>query len=79
MVEVPFTEFGSLVLVLYDVEDGILRGLWFDYSPVDAKRKKPIRRQRSNVGTVTSTSQRPPKRHQLDSQPVGTYLSYSAH
>ncbi|KAL6340037.1 hypothetical protein AAG906_038872 [Vitis piasezkii] len=48
VVEVPFTEFGSLVLALYDVEDGISRGLWFDYSPVDAKKKKPIRRQRPN-------------------------------
>ena len=44
VVEVPFTNFGSLVLALYDVEDGILRGLWIDFSHVDAKGKKPSRR-----------------------------------
>ena len=27
VVRVPFADFGSLVLALYDVEDGILRGL----------------------------------------------------
>ena len=41
VVEVPFTDFGSLVLALYDVEDGISRGLWTNSSPTDAKRKKP--------------------------------------
>ena len=34
---VPFTDFGSLVLALYDVEDGISRGLWSDSSAIDAK------------------------------------------
>ncbi|KAL6319744.1 hypothetical protein AAG906_036801 [Vitis piasezkii] len=39
---VPFTDFGYLVLALYDVEDSISRGLWYDSSLVDAKGKKPI-------------------------------------
>ena len=43
VVGVPFTDFGSLVSTLYDVEDGILRGLWYDYSPVYAKEKKLVR------------------------------------
>ena len=42
VVRVPFTDFGYLVLVLYDVDDDISRGLWSDFSPVDAKWKKPV-------------------------------------
>ena len=42
MVEVPFTDFGTLISALYDVDDGISRGLWSDYSPIDAKGKKPV-------------------------------------
>ena len=76
VVGVPFTNFGSLVSALYNVEDGIQRGLWYDFSPVDAKGKKPVGRQKSNVGTITSTSQRPPKRHQLVPQPTRTYPFY---
>ena len=63
VVGVPFTDFGSLVSALYDVDDDISRELWYDYSPVDAKGKKPVGGQRSYVGTITSTSQRPSKRH----------------
>ena len=59
VVKVPFTDFGYLVSTLYDVEDGISRGLWYDSSHVDAKGKKPIGGQRS----ITSTSQRPSRRH----------------
>ncbi|KAL6325116.1 hypothetical protein AAG906_022683 [Vitis piasezkii] len=32
MVKVPFIDFGYLVSALYDVENGISRGLWSDYS-----------------------------------------------
>ena len=42
MVGVPFTDFGSLVLALYDVEDGISKGLWTNSSPSDVKGKKPF-------------------------------------
>ena len=42
VVEVPFTDFGSLVLALYDVEDGISRCLWTDSSLADVKGKKPF-------------------------------------
>ena len=63
MVKVPFIDFGYLVSALYDVEDGISRGLWYDSSPVHAKGKKPVGGQRSDVGIITSTSQRPPRRH----------------
>ena len=41
VVEVSFTDFGSLVLALYDVEDGISRGLWANSSLIDAKGNKP--------------------------------------
>ncbi|RVW63960.1 hypothetical protein CK203_056779 [Vitis vinifera] len=47
VVGVPFTDFGSLVLALYDVEDDISRGLWADSSPSDVKGKKPFKGQRS--------------------------------
>ena len=42
VVGVPFTDFRSLVLSLYDVEDGISKGLWTDSSPSDVKGKKPF-------------------------------------
>ena len=64
VIGVPFIDFGSLVSALYYVEDGISRGLWSDSSPVDAKGKKPVGGQRSNVGTITSTSERPSRHHQ---------------
>ena len=56
VVEVPFTDFRPMVLALYDVEDGISRGLWSDSSAIDAKRKKPIGGQILDMGTITSTS-----------------------
>ena len=40
---------------MYDVDDGISRGLWAYSSPIDAKGKKPVGGQRSYVGTITST------------------------
>ena len=72
-------DFGSQISALYDVEDGISRGLWSNFSPVDAKGKKPVGGQRSDVGTITSTSQRPLRRHHPVLQSTGTYLSYSPH
>ena len=42
VVGVPFTDFGYLVLALYDVEDGISRCLWTDSSLADVKGKKPF-------------------------------------
>ena len=57
VVGVPFTDFDSLVLALYDVEDDISRGLWTYVSPTDVKGKKPSREQRSSdVGTITFIS-----------------------
>ncbi|KAL6331423.1 hypothetical protein AAG906_011361 [Vitis piasezkii] len=47
VVGVPFTDFGSLVLALYDVEDDISKGLWTYSSPSDVKEKKPFGRQKS--------------------------------
>ena len=40
VVGVPFTDFGSLISTLYDMEDGISIGLWSNSSPVDAKGEK---------------------------------------
>ena len=78
VVRVPFTDFGSLVLALYDVEDGISKDLWTYSSPTDVKGKKPSGGQRSvDVTVISSTSQRPPKHHQPIPQVTGTYLSYA--
>ena len=56
VVGVPFTDSGSLVLAIYDVEDGISKGLWTDSSLSDVKRKKPSGGQRSvDVSAIIST------------------------
>ncbi|RVX07816.1 hypothetical protein CK203_021870 [Vitis vinifera] len=52
VVEVPFADFGSLVMALYDVEDGISRGLWTDSSPSDIKGKKPFVGPRPDVSAI---------------------------
>ncbi|RVW95318.1 hypothetical protein CK203_034202 [Vitis vinifera] len=49
MVGVPFADFGSLVLALYDVEDDISRRLWIDSSPSDIKGKKSFGIERPSV------------------------------
>ena len=57
VVGAPFTDFGSLVMALYDVEDGISRGLWTDSSPSDIKGKKPFVGPRSaDVSAIGSSS-----------------------
>ena len=76
VVGVPFADFGSLVMALYDVEDGISRGLWVDSSPNDVKGKKPFIGQRStDVSAIGSSSQRPPRRYQPVSQLLETHPS----
>ena len=78
VVGVPFIDFGYLVLALYDVEDGISRGLWTNASPTDVKGKKPFGGQRSfDVSVISSTSQRLPRRHQPIPQLTRTHLSYA--
>uniref|UniRef100_F6H687 Uncharacterized protein n=1 Tax=Vitis vinifera TaxID=29760 RepID=F6H687_VITVI len=80
VVGVPFTNFGSLVLALYDVEDGISRGLWTDSSPSDVKWKKPFGGQRSvDVSAISSTNQRPSRRHLPVPQLLETHPSYVPH
>ena len=43
VVGVSFIDFSPLVLALYDVEDGISKGLWTNSSPTDVKGNKPSR------------------------------------
>ncbi|KAL6346575.1 hypothetical protein AAG906_000193 [Vitis piasezkii] len=62
VVGVLFVDFGSLVLALYDVEDGILRVLWTDSSPSDVKGKKPLGGQRIGI-------ERPPVSYTATEQP----------
>ena len=79
MVGVPFADFGSLVLALYDVEDGISRGLWTDSSPSDIKGKKPFVGQRLvDVSAIGSSNQRPLRRHQPIPQLSKPYSSYTS-
>ncbi|WJZ87423.1 hypothetical protein VitviT2T_006803 [Vitis vinifera] len=78
VVGAPFTDFGSLVMALYDVEDGISRGLWTDSSPSDIKGKKPFVGPRPvDVSAIGSSSQRPPRRHQPVPQLLETHPSYT--
>ena len=80
MVGVPFANFGSLVLALYDVEDGISRGLWADSSPSDIKGKKPFVRPRpTDVSAIGSSNQRPLRRHQSIPQFPEPHSSYASH
>ena len=77
VVGVPFTDFGSLVLALYDVEDGISRCLWTDSSLADVKGKKPSVWQRSvDVSAISSISHKSPKRYPLVQQLIRTRPSY---
>ena len=59
----PFTDFGSLVMALFSVEDGIARRLWPDFFPIDSKGKNPSEEQRPNVSTISPTRQRTFRRH----------------
>ena len=80
MVGVPFADFGSLVLALYDVEDGISRGLWTDSSPSDIKGKKPFVGQRLvDVSAIGSSNQRPLRHHQSIPQLSKPHSSYAPH
>ncbi|WKA06250.1 hypothetical protein VitviT2T_024159 [Vitis vinifera] len=65
-------------MALYDVEDGISRGLWTDSSPSDIKRKKPFVGPRPvDVSAIGFSSQRPPRRHQSVPQVLETHPSYT--
>ena len=78
VVGVPFADFGSLVMALYDVEDEISRGLWVDSSPSDDKGKKPFGGQRStDVSAISSSSQRSLRCHQPVPQLLETRPSYT--
>ncbi|RVW81595.1 hypothetical protein CK203_049447 [Vitis vinifera] len=78
VVGVPFADFGSLVLALYNVKDDISRGLWADSSSSDVKRKKPFGGQRStDVSAISSSSKRPSRRHQPVPQLLKAHLSYT--
>ncbi|KAL6315422.1 hypothetical protein AAG906_000536 [Vitis piasezkii] len=80
VVGVPFADFGSLVMALYDVEDGISRGLWADSSPSDVKGKKPFVGPRStDVSAISSSSQRLPRRHQPIPQFSEPHSSHASH
>ncbi|KAL6327512.1 hypothetical protein AAG906_021595 [Vitis piasezkii] len=61
----PHTNFGSLVQVLYGLEEGIARGLWLESSPTDSKGNKTLGGQRlEDVDAISSEVMRPPKRYQ---------------
>ena len=80
VVKIPFIDFDSLVLALYDVEDGIFRGLWTDSSLSDVKGKKPFGGQRSvDVSAIGSTSQRPYRCHLPVPQLPKTHPFYTPH
>ena len=70
----PHIDFGSLVHALYDIDDGITRGLWSESSPSDSKGKKPLGGHRSrDASAISSASLRPPRRYQTVGQTSGLY------
>ncbi|RVW26199.1 hypothetical protein CK203_107674 [Vitis vinifera] len=60
--------------------DGITRGLWADSSPSDVKGKKPFIGPRpTEVSAISSSSQRPFRRHQPIPQFSEPHSSYASH
>ena len=76
----PYTDFRSLVQALYCIEEGIARGLWSKYFPIDSKGKKPLGGQRPrDVGTISSAGLRPPRCYQTVGQTFGFYYPPPPH
>ena len=63
------TDFGTLLQALYDIEDGISRGLWVESSLTDPKGKRPLGGPRSDVGAISTYRPRHPRYQQTDQQP----------
>ncbi|RVW83871.1 hypothetical protein CK203_042099 [Vitis vinifera] len=79
VVGAPFTDFGSLVMALYDVEDGISRGLWTDSSPSDIKGKKPFVGSRPADVSYRFFQSEASRRHQPIPQFPEPHSSYASH
>ena len=74
LIRFPHIDFGSLVHALYDIDDGITRGLWSESSPSDSKGKKPLGGQRSrDVSAISSIGLRLSKHYQTVGQTSGLY------
>ena len=59
---------------MYGIEEGIAKGLWFEYSLSDSKGKKPLGGQRSrDVGAIGSVGLRPPRRYKIVGQTFKLY------
>ncbi|KAL6348559.1 hypothetical protein AAG906_016069 [Vitis piasezkii] len=55
LVGIIFQNFRSLIHIIFNVEEGISRGLWTDSSPLDPMGKKPISSSRSvEVDSISS-------------------------
>ena len=63
------TDFGTLLQALYDIEDGISRGLWVESSLTDPKGKRPLGGPRSDVGAISTYRSRHPRYQQTYQQP----------
>ena len=55
------TDFGTLLQALYDIEEGISRGLWVKSSLTDPKGKRPLGGPRSDVGAISTYRPRHPR------------------
>ena len=71
------TDFGTLLQALYDIEEGISRGLWVESSLTDPKGKRPLGGPRSDVGAISTYRPRPPRYQQSHQQPY--QQSFRAH
>ena len=63
------TDFGTLLQALYNIEEGISRGLWVESSLTDPKGKRPLGGPRSDVGAISTYRPRPPRYQQPHQQP----------
>ena len=63
------TDFGTLLQALYDIEDGISRGLWVESSLTDPKGKRPLGGPRSDVSAISTYRPRHPRYQQTYQQP----------
>ena len=63
------TDFRTLLQALYDIEEGISRGLWVESSLTNPKGKRPLGGPRSDVGAISTYRPRPPRYRQTYQQP----------
>ena len=76
VIGVPFTDFGSLVMAFFNVENSLARRLWPNSFSIGFKGKRPWEEQMPDASTISPTRQRTFRRHQSTSHVVKGYSPY---